>query len=60
MLDVHCGVAEACRLRSLGLCEGAHVQVMEGRGCTMIEVRGARLAIGTTLAAGITVLPLQS
>lgn len=58
VLEVGCGDAEACRLRALGLCEGASVDVVRSRGCTLLEVRGARLAVGTALAAGIRVLPV--
>ena len=60
VLGMHCNDAEACRLRALGLCEGSRVEIMDGRGVTLLEVRGARLALGTAIAAGITVLPLQS
>jgi Fe2+ transport system protein FeoA len=58
VLSVGCGDAEACRLRALGLCEGASVDVVRARGCTLLEVRGARLAVGSAIAAGITVLPV--
>jgi ferrous iron transport protein A len=58
ILEVRCGDAEACRLRALGLCEGASVDVVRSRDCTLLEVRGARLAIGAGIAAGITVLPV--
>ena len=60
VLGMHCNDVEACRLRALGLCEGSRVEVMDGRGVTLLEVRGARLALGTAIAAGIMVLPLQS
>jgi len=58
VLEVRCGEAEACRLRALGLCEGASVSVVESRHCMLLEVRGARLALGAALTAGITVLPV--
>lgn len=58
VLEVRCGDAEACRLRALGLCEGASVSVVGSRDCTLLEVRGARLAVGHTIASGITVLPV--
>jgi len=54
-----CGEVEACRLRALGLCEGASVSVVDRRHCMLLEVRGARLALGAALTAGITVLPTQ-
>jgi len=57
VLAMGCGDAEACRLRALGLCEGASVSVVEKRHCMLLEVRGARLALGASITAGITVLP---
>ena len=58
VLEVRCGDVEACRLRALGLCEGASVSVVRSRDCTLLEVRGARLAVGSAIAAGIVVLPI--
>ena len=58
ILEVRCGDADACRLRALGLCEGASVNVVRSRDCTLLEVRGSRLALGAAIAAGITVLPV--
>ena len=57
VLAMGCGDAEACRLRALGLCEGASVSVVEKRHCMLLEVRGARRARGASITAGITVLP---
>lgn len=57
VLSMGCGEAEACRLRSLGLCEGASVSVVSSRHCMLLEVRGSRLALGSAITAGITVLP---
>ena len=59
VLTMACGEAEACRLRALGLCEGASVSVVDRRQCMLLEVRGARLALGAALTAGITVLPTR-
>lgn len=59
VLEVRCGEAEACRLRALGLCEGASVAVLDApRHCTLLDVRGSRLALGSAITAAITVLPL--
>ena len=61
VLEVRCGEAEACRLRALGLCEGASVSVVGSpRHCMLLDVRGSRLAVGTALSAAITVRPQQS
>jgi Fe2+ transport system protein FeoA len=58
VLEVRCGEAEACRLRALGLCEGASVSVLDTpRHCTLLNVRGSRLALGSAISAAITVLP---
>ena len=60
VLEVRCGEAEACRLRALGLCEGASVSVLDTpRHCTLLNVRGSRLALGSAISAAITVLPVQ-
>lgn len=58
VLEVRCGDLEACRLRTLGLCEGAAVNVVRSRDCTLLEVRGSRLAVSHVLASDITVLPV--
>jgi Fe2+ transport system protein FeoA len=52
-----CGSDEACRLRSLGLCEGTSVSVIDSRHAMVLDVRGTRLALGSALTAGITVQP---
>ena len=58
VLEVRCGEAEACRLRALGLCEGASVSVLDTqRHCTLLDVRGSRIALGSAISAAITVLP---
>ncbi|MBW3629998.1 MAG: ferrous iron transport protein A, partial [Gemmatimonadetes bacterium] len=49
---------EACRLRNLGLYEGASVRVVDMQDGLILEVRGARVAVGAALASTITVLPL--
>lgn len=53
----NCGSDEACRLRALGLCEGASVSVIDARHAMVLDVRGTRLALGSALTAGITVQP---
>lgn len=58
VLEVRCGDLEACRLRTLGLCEGTAVNVVRARDCTLLEVRGSRLAVSHALASDITVLPV--
>jgi Fe2+ transport system protein FeoA len=52
-----CGADAACRLRSLGLCEGTAVSVIDARHAMVLDVRGTRLALGSALTAGITVQP---
>lgn len=58
VLEVRCGDQEACRLRALGLCEGAHVNVVDARHAMLLDVRGTRIAIGRALSAAIQVRPL--
>jgi ferrous iron transport protein A len=58
VVEMACGDQEACRLRALGLCEGAHVNVVDARHATLLEVRGTRIAIGRALSDGIVVRPI--
>ena len=60
VLEMRCGENEACRLRALGLCEGASVGVVDTRHGMLLDVRGTRIAFGRALTAGITVQPLPS
>lgn len=55
---MECDGTEACRLRNLGLYEGACVRVLDSQDGLLLEVRGSRLAVGAALASSITVLPL--
>lgn len=55
MVDIGCSADEACRLRALGVCEGASINVIDDRHSMVLEVRGTRLALGNALTAGITV-----
>jgi len=52
-----CPAPDAARLRSLGLYEGARVGVVDTRSGVLVDVRGARLALGWKVVAAITVLP---
>lgn len=58
VLHVGCEGGEASRLRSLGLHEGACVTVVDSRNGMLLDVKGARLALGAALASSIRVLPL--
>jgi Fe2+ transport system protein FeoA len=58
VLHVRCASPDACRLRSLGVFEGARITVVDGRNGMLLDVRGSRLALGAALASSITVLPL--
>jgi ferrous iron transport protein A len=60
VVSVDCPAAEACRLRALGVYEGASVAVVDSRNGLLLQVRGSRLAIGAAVAAAITVIPLSS
>ena len=57
VVSLGCGENEACRLRELGLTEGASVNVVDSRHCMLLDVRGSRLALSPAITAGITVLP---
>ena len=58
VLRMECDHGEAHRLRGLGLFEGTCVRVLDSRNGMLLEVKGARLALGQSLASSITVLPL--
>jgi Fe2+ transport system protein FeoA len=60
VLEMRCGENEACRLRALGICEGASVNVVDARHAMLLDVRGTRIALGRALTAGITVQPQSS
>src|SRR5688500_15698802 len=60
VLSVRCPVGDACRLRALGIFEGARVAVVGTRPGMLIEVRGTRLALGAALAATVGVMPLDA
>ena len=53
-----CPALDADRLRALGLYEGATVGIVDTRSGMVLDVRGARLALGWKLAATITVQPV--
>lgn len=55
VVDIGCAPDEACRLRALGVCEGASISVIDARHCMVLDVRGTRLALGNALTSGITV-----
>src|SRR5688500_12058736 len=60
VLSVRCPVGDACRLRALGIFEGARVAVVGTRPGMLIEVRGTRLTIGDKLTATVCVLLLAT
>lgn len=57
VVDIGCAADEACRLRALGVCEGASISVIDARHCMVLDVRGTRIALGNALTSGITVQP---
>ncbi len=60
VIGMACDDTQACRLRALGVCEGACVSVVESRHAMLLDVRGTRIALGRALTAGITVRPLAA
>ncbi len=55
VLRVECHAADACRLRALGVYEGARLVVLDGRNGYLLDVRGARLAVDRRTAQSIVV-----
>ena len=60
VVALHCDAPEACRLRTLGLIEGAPVTVVDCRHGLLLEVRGARVAISAAIASLVNVRPLAA
>ncbi|HET7373628.1 MAG TPA: FeoA family protein [Gemmatimonadaceae bacterium] len=58
VLCLACPAHDAQRLRALGMFEGARVGVLDTRSGMVVDVRGARLALGREIAASITVRPV--
>lgn len=58
VVRVNCATPDACRLRALGVYEGARVNVVDSRNGLLLEVRGSRIALGAAVAASIAVVPL--
>ena len=57
VVRVDCDAADACRLRALGVYEGARVDVVDSRNGLLLQVRGSRIALGAAVAAAIAVIP---
>jgi Fe2+ transport system protein FeoA len=55
VLCIVCPALDAQRLRTLGLFEGVQIRVIDTRSGMVLDVRGSRLALGRTVASGITV-----
>ena len=60
VVAIACADRDACRLRAMGVYEGATVSVVGKKHCLLVDVRGTRLALGADLAGGITVQPRGS
>lgn len=52
---LHCPLADADRLRMLGVYEGACIVVVDRRNGMLLDVCGSRLALDTIVAGAITV-----
>lgn len=59
VVQLDCAPADARRLRPLGVFEGAYVRVVGGHHGTILDVRGARLALDSDLARTIIVEPVS-
>jgi Fe2+ transport system protein FeoA len=55
VIRLACAHADAQRLRVLGLFEGANVRIVDRGSGLLLDVCGARLAVGRSLAADIMV-----
>ncbi|HYD51256.1 MAG TPA: FeoA domain-containing protein [Gemmatimonadaceae bacterium] len=59
VVRVDCNASDACRLRALGVYEGARVDVVDSRNGLLLQVRGSRIALGAAVAAAIAVIPVS-
>jgi Fe2+ transport system protein FeoA len=57
VMCIDCPALDAARLRTLGVYEGARVGVVDTRSGMLLDVRGARLALGWNVVLGIRVMP---
>lgn len=55
IVSVRCPALDADRLRTLGVYEGARVNVVDCRGGVLLDVCGTRLALNDATAAAILV-----
>lgn len=60
IVSVNCPGGDACRLRALGIYEGARVRILDSRAGLLLDVRGSRLALDAAVAATIAVLRVVS
>lgn len=58
ILRIGCPLADASRLRALGVFEGARVAIVGHRGGLLLDVRGGRLALDLHAASSIVAIPL--
>jgi Fe2+ transport system protein FeoA len=57
VVGIVCPAQEARRLRTLGVFEGARVNIVDTRSGVLLDVRGSRLALDATVARAILVRP---
>lgn len=60
VVGLSCPVQEARRLRTLGVFEGARVNIIDTRSGILLDVRGSRLALDVSVARSIRVRPLAA
>jgi Fe2+ transport system protein FeoA len=60
ILQLGCPLADASRLRVLGVFEGAYVRVVDRRHGILLDVRGSRLALDRAVAMDIIASPVAA
>ncbi|HEU4990040.1 MAG: ferrous iron transport protein A [Gemmatimonadota bacterium] len=60
VVGLSCPAHEARRLRTLGVFEGARVNIVDTRSGILLDVRGSRLALDVSVARSIRVRPLAA
>ena len=58
ILSLGCPLADASRLRVLGVFEGARVRIVDRRHGVLLDVRGSRLALDAAVAMAIVASPV--
>lgn len=60
IIQVGCPLSDLCRLRTMGVFEGALVRVVDRRHGILLDVCGSRLALDRAVAMSIIAAPIAA